>query len=253
MSRFDLLRRARAAAIHLLISGVVAAVAGALVFGLWYPGPYRLLSGGRDLFFLIVSVDVVMGPLLTFTVFNVTKGWPHLSRDLAVIAAMQLGALGYGLHTVYEVRPVAMVFEVDRFRVIAAVDVYLPELDLARPEYRRLPVAGPWLLGTRATRAGAERNQAIMLGLKGYDVSQRPIFWQPYDESKGVAIAHAKPVTKLLEQYPQRHAELDSVLKDLNLKPDDLWFLPLMARVDWVVLLKKTGEIAGFAPFDGFF
>jgi len=36
--------------IHLLISGAVAACAAGLVFGLWYPGIYRLASGGRDLF-----------------------------------------------------------------------------------------------------------------------------------------------------------------------------------------------------------
>ena len=55
--------RFRAAAIvssiHLIFSLVVAFLAGVLVFGLWYPFPYRELSGGRELFLLIVSVDVV--------------------------------------------------------------------------------------------------------------------------------------------------------------------------------------------------
>lgn len=253
LRRLDLPLRARAAGIHLLISFLIAGIAAALVFGLWYPGPYRWLSGGRGLFFLVVSVDIVMGPLLTFAIFDVAKGWPHLRRDLAVIAAMQLLALAYGLHTVYEVRPVALVFEVDRFRVISAADVYQPELEQARPEYRSLPLTGPWLLGARKTTAGSERTEAIMLGLKGYDVSQRPIFWQPYSDSKEAALARARPVSKLRDQYAQRGAELDALLKELHLSADAARFLPLMARVDWVVFLDGAGEIAGFAPFDGFF
>src|SRR4051812_41758107 len=94
-----LLHRCRAAGVHLLISTAIAAVAAVLVFGLWYPGFYRRVAGGRELFLLVISIDVVLGPLLTFTVFNWAKGWKHLRRDLAVIGAIQLAALIYGLHT----------------------------------------------------------------------------------------------------------------------------------------------------------
>jgi hypothetical protein len=62
--------RLQASAAHFALSLLVAALAAALVFGVWYPYPYREISGGRELFFIIVAVDVVMGPLLTFAVFN---------------------------------------------------------------------------------------------------------------------------------------------------------------------------------------
>ena len=150
----DLRRRARAAGLHMLISLAVAGMAAALVFGLWYPGPYRLLSGGRELFLLVTTVDVILGPLLTFVIFDLRKGWPHIRRDLAIIGCIQLAALLYGLHTVYVARPVAMVFEVDRFRVVTANDVHEPDLPKARPEYQAMPLTGPWLLGTRAAQPG---------------------------------------------------------------------------------------------------
>ena len=79
----------------------MALLAAALVFGLWYPYPYREISGGRELFFIIVAVDVVMGPLLTFAVFNRKKPLKELKRDLGVIVLLQLAALGYGLWTVF--------------------------------------------------------------------------------------------------------------------------------------------------------
>ncbi|NTV87211.1 MAG: pilus assembly protein, partial [Burkholderiaceae bacterium] len=115
--------RARAAAVHLCISLLVAGVAAGLVFGLWYPYPYREISGGRELFLLVVAVDVVLGPLVTFVVFNRTKPRKELVRDLALVGLMQLAGLAYGLWTVHEARPVHLVFEIDRFRAVHAVDV----------------------------------------------------------------------------------------------------------------------------------
>ncbi|TXG85432.1 MAG: pilus assembly protein [Thermomicrobiales bacterium] len=252
ISNLDIPVRLRAGAIHLVVSCLVALLAAALVFFLWYPGEYRNLSGGRNLFFLVTAVDVVIGPLLTVMVFDMNKGWHHLRRDLAIIALLQFGALGYGMHTVYVVRPVALVFERDRFRVISAADVYMKELETADPQYRKLPLTGPWTLGTRAT-ASAERTETIFLSLEGYDVGQRPSFWQPYELSQADAKARAKSVSVLSARYVARKAEFEAILDSLALKRDSAFFLPLMARVDAVVLLDESGRVAGFAPFDGFF
>src|SRR5262245_31520502 len=67
---FDLASRLRAAGIHLGLSALVASLAAALVLGVWYPMPHREVSGGRDLFVLVVSVDLVLGPLITFAIFD---------------------------------------------------------------------------------------------------------------------------------------------------------------------------------------
>jgi len=253
LQRLALRQRAIAAGWHLLISAAVAALAAALVFCVWYPGAYRLLSGGRGLFFLVTGVDVVIGPLLTFAIFNLKKGWPHLRRDLAVIGVLQSAALIYGLHTVYAVRPVATVFEVDQFRVIAASDVYLPELPKARPEYRSLPLTGPWLLGTRAAAAGAERNEALFKALEGFDIGQRPTFWQPYAESVKAALAKSRPVRALLEHYPARAAEFRAGLSEMKAGETTARFLPLRARGDWVIVLDPDGVVLGHLQADGFF
>jgi hypothetical protein len=254
LNRLDLGRRARAAGWHLLISAAVAALAAALVFGLWYPGAYRHLSGGRGLFILVVTVDVILGPLLTFAVFNLNKGWPHLRRDLVIIGVIQLAGLAYGLHTVYAVRPVATVFETDRFRVVTASEVYLPELPQAPEQYRSLPLDGPRLLSTRRPAPGEERNEALMMALnQGVDVGQRPLFWRPYDEGRAAALERARPIEVLLRKYETRAAEFRAALADAGLPETDARFLPVMARGDWVAVLDKQGNIATFLAADGFF
>src|SRR6478609_8700249 len=98
--------RFKASAIHLGISLAIAVLAAMLVFGIWYPYPYRELSGGRELFLLLVSVDVILGPLITLAIFNRAKPRKELRRDLAVVGLIQLAALGYGLWTVFVARPV---------------------------------------------------------------------------------------------------------------------------------------------------
>ncbi|MET0509296.1 MAG: TfpX/TfpZ family type IV pilin accessory protein, partial [Burkholderiaceae bacterium] len=244
--QFELRPRAIAAGIHLLISAAVAGLAAILVFYLWYPGQYRLLAGGRDLFLLVITVDVVIGPVLTFAVFNRAKGLRHLQRDLAVIGLLQLAALAYGLHTVYVARPVAMVFEVDRFRLVPANGVLVAELPKALPEYRELPLTGPLLLGARRPETADERNDALFQGVAGVDVGQRPTFWQPYAQAQGRALEKSRPVSQLLSQYPEQAAATRQQLRELDADEATARFLPVMARASWVAVLDKSGVVLGY-------
>ncbi len=253
LARLDWRRRFVAAGIHLLISTLIAGLAAALVFWLWYPGSFRRLAGGRDLFFLVTSVDMVLGPCLTFAVFNIAKGMPHLRRDLAVIALIQGAALVFGLHTVYIVRPVAMVFEVDRFRLVTASDVSAEELAKGPPEYRSLPRTGPWLLGTRSPKRGDEHNEALFTGLRGLDIGYRPLFWQPYEKSAPMAVERSRPLALLLEHYPNGADELSQRLREMNADATTHRFLPTIARGDWVAVIDKEGRVLGYLPVDGFF
>ena len=253
LTSLDFPRRARAAGIHLLISAAVAVLAALLVFGLWYPGPYRLLAGGRDLFLLVTSVDVIMGPLLTFAVFNLAKPKRELQRDLAIIGALQLAALFYGLVTVYQARPIAMVFEVDRLRLVTASSVSLEDLPNAAPEYRTLSLTGPQLLGTRRPKEGDERNDALFKGVAGLDIGSRPLFWQPYELSRVDVIAKAQPVAALRARYPAQAAAIDKEVGAMKLELSTARFLPVVARGDWVAVIDQTGDVVGYLPFDGFF
>lgn len=252
---FDLAGRLKAAGIHLCISAMVAALAAMLVFGLWYPWPYQVISGGQALFVLVLTVDLILGPALTFVVFNRAKTKSHLARDLAVIAALQLGGLAYGLYSVFLARPVAIVFEVDRFRVVADRDVFQQELPDALPEFRSLSLTGPKIIGTRSSRKGDEQLRTIDLALQGVDIGMRPSYWQAYQESKDAALKRARPVSMLYKKYPEQAQKIKQEINKTGLAIEQLKFLPIMARdADWSVLLDaKTGKLVGFVQCDGFF
>jgi hypothetical protein len=251
--QLDLYSRARATGIHLVISAAVTLFAAILVFCIWYPGYFRSVAGGTGLFLLITGVDIVLGPLLTFAVFDTRKGWPQLRRDLVMIALIQATALAYGLHTVFAVRPIAMVFEVDRFRIVTSDGVYRPELSTALPPYRKLPLAGPWLLGTRPTQAGEERKEVIFMSLRGVDIADRPSFWRPYAESTSAILAKSRSIQALMARYPEREVELGKSLLKMHADPATARFLPVVARVDWVIVLNGQGSVLGALEAEGFF
>lgn len=246
--------RLQAAGIHLLISLTIAALAAALVFALWYPYPYRDLSGGRDLFTMLVSIDVILGPLLTLAVFNLKKPRQELVRDLACIAVLQLSALGYGLWTVYQARPVHMVFEMDRFRVTHAADIDPELLTKAPPALQALPSTGPTMLAVRPLLSD-ETFSVTMAALNGAQMAFRPDLWQPYDaDAKQRALQAAKPAADLLKKYPAQQTALSQIAADKGLPVADLRFLPAQARdTVWsAILAPKTGDIIGYLPVDGF-
>ena len=246
--------RFQAAGIHLCISLVIAALAATLVFALWYPYPYRDLSGGRELFTMLVSIDVILGPLLTLAVFNLKKPRAELVRDLAIIGLVQLLALGYGLWTVYQARPVHMVFEMDRFRVTHAADIDPELLAKAPPSLQALPNTGPTTLAVRPL-LNSEKFSLTMAALSGAHMAFRPDLWQPYDaDAAQRAWQAAKPATDLLKKYPAQQAALNQIAADAGLPVADLRFLPAQARdTVWsAILAPKTADIIGYLPVDGF-
>ncbi|WP_240636036.1 TfpX/TfpZ family type IV pilin accessory protein [Caldimonas tepidiphila] len=251
---WDWRARLKAAGMHLGLSLLVALAAAAVVLGVWYPMPYREVSGGRELFMLLVAVDVVLGPLITLSVFDRRKGWRHLRRDLAVVALLQLGALGYGLHTVSQARPVYLAHEVDRFRVVRAVDIDSQELSQAPAPLQRLPWTGPQVIGTRVPTDPQEQLRAAELAMAGVDLGLRPAYWKPYDSARDEVLARSKPLTELARRHPGRAAEVEAAAARAGRSPAQLRYLPLIARgSDWVMLLDaQSADVVGYAPFDGF-
>jgi hypothetical protein len=246
--------RLRAAGVHFGISMLIAGLAALLVFALWYPYPYREISGGRELFLLVVAVDVVLGPLLTFAVFNRAKPWTELRRDLAVVCLLQLAGLGYGVWTVAAARPVHLVFEIDRFRVIHAIEVADELLDRAPPNLQKLPWSGPGLLSLRPFKDEKEKVEATLSALGGVSLSSRPDLWQPYEAGKNEILQIAKPVAQLRIQMPAKAVEIDGVLNATGRKPDTLLYVPLAGRKSfWTVFIDpQTAQPLAFMPLDPF-
>lgn len=246
--------RLRASAIHFCISVLVAAVCALFVFVFWYPAPYREISGGRELFRILTAVNVILGPLTTLAIFNRAKPWPVLRTDLICVGLLQLVALGYGMWTVFVARPVHLVFEYDRFRVVHAIEVPAELLNKAPPALRTLPLFGITALALRPFRNADERFSDTMAALQGLPLSARPDLWQPYPDARARVLESAKPAVLLKQRFPDKAASIDRAIERTGHAPDTVLYLPLVGRkAFWTVLLDaSTAEVIGFLPLDSF-
>lgn len=246
--------RLRASAIHLLISIGVALLSALLVFGVWYPYPYGDISGGKELFILLVTVDVILGPLITLTIFSPTKRWSELRRDLAIVAIIQISALSYGMWTVFVARPVHMVFEIYRFNVVHAIDIDEALLPFAPKGINALPATGPTLLALRPFKDEKERVDVTMAALQGASLASRPDLWRPYEEAAKDVLKEAKPAIQLLTRFEPQAAQITRKLKDLGYDPQNVVYLPMIGRKSfWTVFLDPvTAKVLTTMPLDSF-
>ena len=246
--------RFRAASIHLVISLGIAALAAALVFGIWYRYPYREISGGRDLFVLLMTVDVILGPLMTLVVFNKVKPRRELRRDLAIVGLIQLGGLAYGLWTVCIARPVHLVFEIDRFRVVHATDIPVDLMNKVPAGIEALPLTGPTLLAVRTFRNNAEEVDATMAALQGIPLGARPDLWQPYPAAREKVLKAARPADQLRSRFASQASDIDAILARAGRQAANTSYVPLAGRKSfWTVFVDPTtADVVAFMPLDSF-
>lgn len=117
-----LITKLKATGIHMALSLAIFAYLVYQIVYNWYPQPYFSIDGGWQGIRLIAAVDLVLGPFITFLIFDLTKKRREIVFDLTTILVIQFGALAYGVYTTYNQRPIAIVL-IDEF-VISAVEEY---------------------------------------------------------------------------------------------------------------------------------
>jgi hypothetical protein len=255
--------RLRAFALHFVVSALLAAIIAFLVFFIWFPANHNELAGGHHLFWTIVGVDVICGPLLTLLLFKPEKTRLALATDLTLIAVIQIAAFSYGLYSLAYARPLAFVFEVDRFRLVTYADIpatdigYLP--DWAKP-WR---LHSPRTLGLRPPATPSERLNSFNDALQGLEISQRPQRWQELSLNAREIRERSQTLPNLLSHRGAQKDVINGAVADAmaNREKDEsmdsstlIWF-PLVSRssLEWIVILDpSTLRIRAYAKVDGF-
>jgi hypothetical protein len=123
---------------HLLASlAALTVILGSLYLG-WYRWPGWYLADVTQVVLVLASVDLVIGPLLTFVIAAPGKARRVLARDVSVIAAVQLFALAYGTVSLWNGRPLFYAFSENVLQLVQAYDIDPHELALARQQKSEL-------------------------------------------------------------------------------------------------------------------
>ncbi|MDO6423222.1 hypothetical protein [Saccharophagus degradans] len=182
--------RLRASLVHAAISALV--LAGLFVFaGLtWFPFGLFVVGGGAEGSTILLLVDVVLGPALTFIIYNTVKTRSQLVRDISIIALVQVACLIAGACTIYNSRPVAVVHLYDTFYVLREADYKEYDLDVqglkdlpgGYPKVVFVPVEGDaaqFFIGS--VLRGLNDNLPRYLNIAEY----KPLLEAPYEEVFG--------------------------------------------------------------------
>ena len=232
--------------IHLLISAAIVAIVFVLIFFFWYPRPYFEANGAWKVLRVLVLVDLVMGPLLTLLLFK--KGKPGLIVDLCLIAAVQIGALAYGINILYGERPYYLAFAVDRFEVVGKVEIDQTKINY--PELKIKPNQGPILVFADFPEDKEEReNFLFSVVLDGTpDLERRPEYYHPYIVHKERVIKKAKPLKELIKSDENNKLEVEKFLTRQGGALEDYLYLPLVGKnTDLALVIDKTTGL----PIDG--
>lgn len=230
--------RLRAGALSLGVSAaVVGTVATAIAF-VMHTMPFFWATGGIKLIAIVAMVDIVLGPLLVFLVYDQRK--KSLRRDLAIIVCFQLAAIAYGIHASVLARPVFMTFVVDRFELVSAAEVDPEELGKAPAKFRTLSLNGPVIAAARMPDNKEEREQ-IMFASTSYGIDLRHLLrhYVEYDMQRDAAIAKSRPLGDLdrFNDPARVSATLDPV-RAIVRKPERLRYLPVQGpREDLVAVI----------------
>lgn len=235
--------RWQAAGTHLLICVVIATAVVAVMLGVWYPGPLFEAAGGTGLLYILVGVDVVLGPLLTLIVFK--SGKRGMKFDLTVIGLVQFAALVYGCHIVFLARPAFIVFVKDRFELATAAELDPGELAAAKyPQFRSAPWTGPLFAAADMPTDPAERNKLVEAALAGLDLQHFPRLYVPYAERTKEVLARADTIARLRATEPAIAKVVDEYLASSGVKEAEVRSLLLRTRYAWLAVLidPKTAQ-----------
>lgn len=224
---------------HGLISVLIAGVASVVVYGIWNPAPLHIATGITKIFLLMIGIDIIIGPLLTFVVYK--KGKKTLKFDLAVIVLLQISALLYGMYSVYSSRPVWLVYNVDRFDLVRVNEVVIDDTQTISSKYLVPSYGKPKYATAIIPKDDRDLANEMLFREIGTGVapSQYPRLYQPIDKAYPL-ILQRKQELDMLEKYNAPIQVKSAIAK----YPTATGYVPLKANaVDMTVLVDKEGRV----------
>src|SRR5690606_30940456 len=144
---------------------LIALLVVGLVFFIWYPSPLASAVGVTQIFLMMLAIDVIIGPLLGWLVYK--EGKKTLKFDLAVIIAIQIAALCYGLFAIEQGRPAWLVLHGDRFELVRKNDIILESIDLAQPKFQHVSWSKPEFVAVKSAASTEQRQDDMFTEVLG--------------------------------------------------------------------------------------
>jgi hypothetical protein len=226
--------RLKAFSLHLLGSATtLTLILGTLYFG-WYRWPGLHLADATAVVTVLVGVDLVLGPLMTFIIASKSKARRVLARDIGIIVAVQICALIYGSASLWSGRPLYYTFSVNILQMVQAYDIDSQEANLGRQQNPEL--APHWYSFPRwiwaPLPADPEERQKIVTGAitGAADVVSMPRYFKPWEQGLPSLRAQLKKVDDVPYFSRGEKKKLREHIKEAGFSADQMNTMPLTGR-----------------------
>jgi len=239
MDRAFWLNKTKASAIHLSITTTIFLVFLYLLIIYWYPLPYFHSDGGWQGMRIMLFVDVVLGPTLTFIVYNHKKTRNKIILDLSVIGIVQFCALIWGVGTVYLGRPVVIAFHEGYFYSQEARGFSKLGIDINQIKGEQHPP----IVVVRPVKNREDGEARIKLYNKGYGELQIISAYGKVADNLGEFFVYRDKSEKMLATNKKISEMLASYLDKKKLYMKDLIIVPYFGKYsDGLIIFDKVGN-----------
>jgi len=224
--------------LHLVLSAIALSLIMILVILFWFPTPFLEISNFKEIAYILIAVDLVLGPILTFVAFNPSK--KSLKFDLSAIVAVQIMALSYGIYSLFLSHPLYITYYNNSFNLVAT--------NIAKPEtakhnsFKVSKLASPTIAFMNVTDENKGEIFTDMLN-GGPDLEARAEYYEPYQDHLDTIIKNGLD-PKINFNSESSKIKLDNFLNKNGKTVDDYVYVPLTGngkKIIWV-LKKDTGE-----------
>ncbi|MCL4161134.1 UNVERIFIED_CONTAM: hypothetical protein GTU68_045381, partial [Idotea baltica] len=212
----------------------------------WYPAPHFSASGGWQGLKIAASVDLVLGPLLTFIVFDPDKTKKKLIGDLVIIALIQIFALAWGVNTIYQQRPVSIVFWEDGFYSVPASAFKKDEFD-ANYWQQKSEQSPPLIYAEKPQTNEGLIALADVIAEKKIAPHHQVSLYRPLS-LHFTDIQHSQiDIKEVTSINVKMRADLEKILLQTGTQQQDYLFFPLYSKYQNIILLfDKKGILQNY-------
>jgi hypothetical protein len=242
-----LIPKLKATLVHFGLSLLIFAVILYFVLFEWYPEPFFTAQGGWQGIRMIILVQLVLGPSLTFIVFDHLKKRKAIIFDLSIIAVVQAVALIWGGYLVYTQRPIALVFWHDAFYTVTSDDY--SEQGIDNPDFSQFSAHVPPLIYSRPLTTEIELEQFRQLTEKSIPVYAHVSLYEKIEDNLNSVFSRGVDVEEVMSRNASMKSELEKMTRG---NVSDYNYIALKAKYqNMILILNKNGKLEGevVAPY----
>lgn len=223
---------------HFGISLLVAVFVTVLVYFVWYPQPLATCQGIGHLFFMLLIIDVIIGPLFGLLVYK--EGKKTLKFDLTVVILLQVCAFIYGFYHITQGRPAWIVLGDRVFSVVKNSDIEQNGVERAKEAYKHVGYWGPEYVALDSNMSKSAQKELLAQTPMSNSAIRYPVNYTALEDAKLRMQYGALPM-KMLEHYNEK-TDVENVVEDYP--SANAWIGLAAPAKDMVVLInKEKGEV----------